>query len=264
MSAYKHLSQKSYKEQKGRNIPFFIQFKIIFGNPIAIIGIAFFVMGTIFLFIFGSMVDFNDLRFNEHSPITKGVILKVEATNASVNEQTVIKYTYQYTTPDSQINKGESHTVDAIYEKGAQVDIEYLDSDYTISRIKGMQKGTFGAFILLPISIFSVIGFLFLFFMILKGVKNINILKHGRLAYGKLINKEATNTKINDQTVYKLTFEFKAHDGEIYQAVAKTHRPYLLEDEENEKLFYMPKKPEDAVMVDALPKAVKKQQEFFY
>ena len=71
------------------------------------------------------------------------------------------------------------------------------------------------------------------------------------------MHQEATNTKINKQTVYKLFFEFTANDGKTYQVVAKTHKTHRLLDEELEALVYDPANPSNAVVLDALPNGIK-------
>ena len=58
---------------------------------------------------------------------------------------------------------------------------------------------------------------------------------------------------MNNQTVYKLTFEFRTDDGGVYEVVSKTHLPQLLEDEAEEQLVYDPRNPARAVMLDNLP-----------
>jgi len=70
---------------------------------------------------------------------------------------------------------------------------------------------------------------------------------------GKIKNKAATNARINNQTVYKMIFEFQAEDTKFYEAIAKTHLPQLLEDDEKEKLLYNPLNPKHAVLIDSLP-----------
>jgi flagellar basal body rod protein FlgC len=68
-----------------------------------------------------------------------------------------------------------------------------------------------------------------------------------------LKSKEPTSTRVNNRPVYKLTFEFRADDGGIYEVVSKTHLPHLLEDEAEEQLVYDPRHPAHAVMMDNLP-----------
>ena len=67
---------------------------------------------------------------------------------------------------------------------------------------------------------------------------------------GVLKSKEPTNTKVNGRRVYRLTFEFAADDGKLYEMTSKTHLPYNLEDDAQERLLYDPARPTYAVMLD--------------
>jgi hypothetical protein len=87
----------------------------------------------------------------------------------------------------------------------------------------------------------------------MKGVKGNRLLAQGKIAMGELKSKEPTSTTINDRPVYKLTFEFQADNGGIYEVVSKTHLPHLLEDEAEEQLLHDPQNPTNAVMLDNLP-----------
>ena len=97
-----------------------------------------------------------------------------------------------------------------------------------------------------------------LYFSTKKAINAIYILKIGEIAYGKFLYKESTNTTVNKQRVFKLFFEFTAKDNKLYKTVAKTHHYHRLEDDDEEKLVYDPDDPENAVLLDALPRAVRK------
>jgi len=127
-----------------------------------------------------------------------------------------------------------------------------------------MRADAFGAWIGLLVLIFPLVGILMLFFGSKKAVNSVIILKYGEVAKGKFISKESTNVEINDETVYKLKFEFTAKDGQKYTTYAKTHKTHVLEDDEFEKLVYDKDEPENTVLLDTLPKYVRKyiEQEF--
>jgi hypothetical protein len=101
--------------------------------------------------------------------------------------------------------------------------------------------------------IFPLVGLGFMVAGLRNGFKANRLLAHGKVGLGVLISKEATNTRINEQPVYKLTFEFTDEYGSHYEAVSKTHQPYVLEDEPEERLLYDPHNPAYAVMLDSLP-----------
>ena len=97
------------------------------------------------------------------------------------------------------------------------------------------------------------IGFVSAILGMRKGLRARRLLATGSLARGVLKSKERTNTRINNRTVYRLTFEYTAQDGLTYEAVAKSHLPHQLEDEEHEHLVYDPWNPSYTAMLDALP-----------
>ena len=57
--------------------------------------------------------------------------------------------------------------------------------------------------------------------------------------------------------VYKLTFSFRASDGQSVEVVEKTHEIHLLQDDREEELLYLEDHPQRATMLDALPSSPK-------
>jgi hypothetical protein len=105
-------------------------------------------------------------------------------------------------------------------------------------------------------AIFPFIGVVMLSFGLRKSIKYLRIIKSGKLAYGTYLYNEPTNTKINNSTVYRYFFEFTDDKGIKYKTSGETHTGRL-SDEPQELLVYNPNNPNEAVMVDALPKKVK-------
>jgi hypothetical protein len=105
-------------------------------------------------------------------------------------------------------------------------------------------------------AIFPFIGLVMFLFALKKSSKYLRIVKTGKLAYGTFISSEPTNTKINNSRVYRYYFEFNDENGMKYKATGETHTGRL-SDEPQELLVYNPNNPNEAVMVDALPKKVK-------
>ncbi len=135
---------------------------------------------------------------------------------------------------------------------GTTITIEYPEEKPQYSRIKGMRRQVFGPAALFVV-IFPIIGLLFIFFGIKKYLRAIRLLKNGELTKGKLISKVPTNTKVDEQTAYKLTFRFKDKIGNEFDVLEKTHQTHLFEDDNEESLLYMPDNPEYAILIDSLP-----------
>ncbi|MCJ8344667.1 hypothetical protein MJH12_03935, partial [bacterium] len=105
--------------------------------------------------------------------------------------------------------------------------------------------------------VFPLLGFFCICFGQRKSWKALKLLKYGILAEGALVKKEATGSEINEQAVYKLTFSFQDQLGREYFVEEKTHKTYLLEDDELERLLYLEEQPQLAVMIDTLPSSPK-------
>lgn len=239
-----------------RVVPLGIKFKIIFGNFYTTFGLIFLLFSSVFIIVFSSFIKFDSLRSN--SPVTEGVVIGVDVTNTSVNDQRVYAFHYEYKLPDGSIRNGKSYSEDIYYEVGAPVKVLYSEKEPEVSRIEGMRAGEFSAWILFIMIPFLLVGAGFLIFGLRKARKDIYLLQVGEVAYGNLVGKEPTSMKINKQTVYKLYFRFTAADGNTYDTVCKSHITHLLEDEEKEKLVYDPNAPEQALLLDSLPKKLKR------
>jgi hypothetical protein len=101
--------------------------------------------------------------------------------------------------------------------------------------------------------IFPLVGLVFVLIGLRGGRRAAHLLANGKLTTGTLKSKVATNTRVNNQTVYKLTFEFQAEEGGTYETVVRTHVVHRLVDEPQERLLYDPFFPARAVLLDNLP-----------
>lgn len=79
------------------------------------------------------------------------------------------------------------------------------------------------------------------------------LLARGRVGTGRLVAKDATDARIDDHTMFVLTFELDVEGHAPVRVQVKTHRPALLEDDEREPLLYHPEDPTVATLLDALP-----------
>jgi len=256
-SNYQFSSNINRFYSKNRSIPLGIQLKIWFGNVLTIIGLAFFLMGLPFAVIFISFSTIFDPSFSDKDPVINGIVLEANPTNAYINDIQVFAYKYEYQLDNGSKFTGIGYSTGSLYESGSAISVYYKADEPMFSRAADLRTSEFDGGITLFVLIFPLIGLIMLFFSARKAIKEIYILKIGELAEGKLLFKTPTNTQINKQTVYALTFEFKASDGQVYQAVTKTHQYQRLEDEQLEKLVYDPDMPTNTVLLDALPKGLK-------
>ncbi len=241
--------------QPPRRVPWLVRSQVLFGGFMNQFGWLFFGFGLIFVWIFGLNADLSSLLIPLRTMETaEGMVLRVEETSATVNETPVYAYTYIFRVESlEQEFQGSSYSTGRQFEPGWIVTIEYARSNPEVSRIHGMRQAIFGPWVLCLVFIFPLIGLVFIIVGLRNGFKANRLLANGQIAWGQLKAKEPTSTTVNDQPVYKLTFEFQADDGAIYEVVAKTHLPHLLEDEAEEQVLYNPRRPAYAVLLDQLP-----------
>lgn len=252
---------KGYRKntyENRRTLPVSVQLKIWFGNIFCSMGLIFFLFGLPFAFVFISFSSLFEPGINNEDPYAKGRIVNYSSTNASINDVTVYEYTYRFYTSKGEVVTDVGYTTGKLFSNDESIRVQYKKDNPEISRAEGMRASEFGGPVALFVLIFPGIGMVFMIIGTRKTINSIRVLKVGQLAEGRYLSQEATNMKVNNQTVYKLFFEFMAKDGRKYNAVAKTHKTNRLLDEEFEKLVYDPNEPSNAVLLDALPKGVKK------
>jgi hypothetical protein len=106
------------------------------------------------------------------------------------------------------------------------------------------------AVILMPLA-FVAVGAGLVGHSIRRNHRALRILERGRITHGVKVAQEPTGVKINERTVYAMTFRFEA-GGRDHTCVSRTHETQLLSDE-REPLVYDPDNPDDAVTLNDLP-----------
>ena len=255
---FREFKKKHHESSKSeaRHIPLGIKIRILFVHPVFYIGLIFFVIGVLFSTVFLSMINFEDYKFSKELSITEGIVNEYSKTNAQENEEYVYKYNFSFSI-DGQTYLSECYTTGLKFENNEIVKVEYLKNKPNIARISGSRKSVFFPGFILFVLIFPILGVILITVRLIFGFKSLYIVTYGQIAYGILVNKEPTNTQINNNTVFKMYFKFIAKDGKEYTTVNKTHLTYNLEDEVEEKLVYLPGNPEKAVLIDLFPFAVK-------
>lgn len=122
-------------------------------------------------------------------------------------------------------------------------------------------KGGFSLIIFSLLILISAMGIIIAFFGLRKTIKWLDILKIGKIAFGIYHRREATKSWVKYMFDFsradKLYFKYSV-DNKKYEAVGETHKTYNLHDEQYEPLLYNPYNPNEAIMVDALPRQVRK------
>lgn len=236
-----------------RYVPLLVKLKVLLGGFLNQFGWFFFGFGLVFVWMFTLNADLTSwCTFRGELAVAEGTVIESKETNMRVNETRVYEHKYSFIGADGLEYAGASYKTGGGLRNGQKVTIEYKPGKPETSRIRGMRRGVIGLFGLIP-AIFPAIGLCLIIAGIRKGIKANHLLRYGEQTTGKLISKDRTGAEVNDQPVYKMTFEFAASDGSSCQVIAKTHRPEALEDEEQEPLLYDPSRPDYAVMMDNLP-----------
>lgn len=236
-----------------RAVPLLIRLRLLLGGFLNQFGWIFFGFGLIFVWLFTLEADLTSwYTFRGPLQSAEGTITASRKTNTSVNDTPVYEHQYAFAWEGGRYAGTSYKTGGSTRQPGQAVTVEFPEGKPQVSRIQGMRRGIVGLFGLMPI-IFPAVGLCFIVAGFRKGKKGIGLLIFGQPAEGKLISKERTNTRVNKQMVYKLTFEFTASDGQAHTAVSKTHQTRELEDEAAEPILYDPMVPDYAVLLDDLP-----------
>ena len=260
MRKYKKQNHKqkfldSKKIDNKRNISFGIKLSVMFGGVMVIIGFAFTFLGLVFIISFALSVDYNGLKISDDSPITSGQLTNVSPTNSYVNDIQVYEYSYEYSVRNQKYT-GSSFKPGK-YEI-ENISIQYVEKTPEISKIEGMESNTFPMWFFLLMGIFPVVGSLMLFLGLKKRLFYLKVLQIGKVSFGVFDRMETTGASVNEQQVYKLFFNYVVEDQKVYQAFGETHKVHKLKDEQFEPLVYNSANPTEAIMIDGLPRVVRK------
>lgn len=252
---HKQKFSNSKNIQIQRNLSFWIKLRVIFGGVLVFIGLSFTIMGLVILIPLASTVNYSSLKISKNSPITSGQLIDISPTDSYVNDVPVYKYSYEYSV------RNKKYTA-CSYKTGKDeiknFKVQYVEDSPEISIIEGMKSNTFPMWIFFLIGFFPIIGVFMLLGGFIKRLMYLRILQIGKITFGVFDRMEATGARVNEQQVYKLFFNYVAEDQKVYKAFGETHKTHKLQDEQFEPLVYNPENPDEAIMIDGLPNAVRK------
>lgn len=238
--------------QPPRAVPLMVRSKVLFGGFLNLFGWVFFGFGLIFFWVFAMNADLGSFfHFRGEPETAPGVVLQSRATGASENKRKVYAVDYSFTAHGAQY-QGMSYSTGERPSPKDPVTVEFVRGNPSISRVQGMRRAMFSGWAAF-VCVFPLVGLVFVVFGLKSGFRANHLLANGKVGFATLKSKTPTNTRVNNQTVHKLTFELVADTGNTYEVTAKTHRPEVLEDEAKEVVLYDPQNPSYAVMLDSLP-----------
>jgi hypothetical protein len=245
-------SESQHLSPAPRSVPPTLSIRVLLGSVLCHIGWGLMIFGMVFVWAFDAGGAIREtIRFAGETSAAEGVTVEWRQTSMSINETPVYETTYSFRSADGYDVTGTSYMTGRWIEAGQPVVVEYVPSDPSLSRIQGSRASIAGLGVAF-VYIIPIVGLALAMMGVRTGIRRRYLLSSGELAMGRLKLKEPTNTRINNQTVFKYTFEFDAPGGGTYEAVAKSHKR-VLEDEDLERLVYDPRDPGNATLLDELP-----------
>jgi hypothetical protein len=242
-----------------RDVPLSLQLRVLFGGMFSQMGWFFLGFGLIFVWVFVVNIDFGAAtRWIRPMRTVPGTVLAVEATKFSEGGDEdedgtpVYRVVYRYSIPGSGVFEGTSFSTGRLVEPGSPVSVRYVISRPQESTIEGLRRNAVSPGALIVI-IFPLIGLVMVGYSLWEGVKSLQLLHLGRLAYGTLVSSDDTGIRVNERPVVRVTFEYEDHDGQLHEVVTRTKAPEEVLDEPEELILYDPRDPGYAIVVDALP-----------
>ena len=205
---------------------------------------------SIFFWLFCMRADLSFFTFRPPYAEAQGTVTDISRTAASENRQNIRAVGYSYHVQGAALS-GTSYVVGDAPEPGERVTIEYLPNAPQASRIAGMRRDLWSPWILL-VALWPAITLIIIVAIARAGLRRCRLLREGLQTSGRLVRKRATNTQINGQRVYELTFEYETFDGRQLTTSTRTHLTERLLDEREEPLLYDPIDPSRACLLDSL------------
>ena len=253
------------QQRTPRDVSTSVRWSLRLGSALGLVGWGMFGFGMIFFWLFAMNADVASLwQFDGETEQAPGQVTRSEKTKFTIGGnrkrgrpgKPVYANAYVFAAPDGTEHRGVSCATDASLIAGQAVEVEYPKGEPHVSRIVGMRRAPFDAWSALT-ALVPVVGLGLIVAGVRRGGRHADLLENGRLAWGKMVSKEATQARVNRKTVYKMTFEFTADNRRTYQVETRTHATEELEDEEHELILYQPGNPDVAVVADGLPAGVR-------
>lgn len=241
-----------------RTVPWSTRLVVLFGGGAATFGWFFFAFGMIFVWIFGAQGDYSSL-FLLRGKLQTEPAMVTEVRDSGFSEgggkhrkgTPIIACDYEFTSAGKKY-AGTSYRRGRGVKEGDRATAEFSPGRPGFSRLRGMRRAPLGPFVAF-VFIFPTVGLGMALPGLWRGVRNLRLLCDGQIAAGRLIEKKATDVLVNERIVYRLTFEFTDAGGMTRQTVVRTPFPERLSDEGTEQLFYNPRRPAHATLLDDLP-----------
>jgi hypothetical protein len=229
-----------------RPVPRRLIWRLWFGTPIAAFGWLFAAFGMVATY---AALPRAELLRPAYDRAATATIAAVEPSGSSENDQPIYRVRYTFRDDAGVQRTGESFTRDRTMGETRIVD--YVADEPEVSCLDGMRRRPFGGLVFIVL-LFPVVGLCLALPQLRTGRVATRLLRHGVQTRGRLVEKRATSTSLDDDPIYELTFEYEV-GGIQHRAAVKTLSPALLEDDAEEPMLYDPQDPSIATPLDHLP-----------
>ena len=137
---------------------------------------------------------------------TEGRIVRVERTNFSVNDETVQAYDFAFVASDGTAGAGRCYTTGPRWQAGDLVAVRYRLGSAAAACPEGARLSK-GGMLGLLVLIFPSLGLGVAGYTLVARRRAERILRQGMVAEVRVRAVEATNVRVNQRTVYRLTLE---------------------------------------------------------
>ena len=242
---------RNLREQPPRYLNLFTKATVLFGGLIQQMGWAFFGFGMIFFWVFVMNSEAKYLlAFDGKWEDSQGTVVSVNSTNSEVNDQRIFAYQFKYFADGKELESTSYDYYRPEIQAGNSVRIQYKSGNPKRARIEGMSSSTFPIFVIFVI-IFPLIGLGMILGGFISNIKSLKLLIHGQFTKGKMVGKQITGSRVNNNPVYKYTFEFEV-GGMKHQINCATYQTWKVEDEEMEIILYDKNNPDRGIVYDAV------------
>jgi hypothetical protein len=190
-----------------RNVPAHVAKAAKGGGAVlgVLFGLAFGGFGMIFVVLFFPWRLGEELRLSFGTTLTvPGIVADAYPTSLSVNDEKVYGYLVSYAVDAGGPRTATCFTTGQRWSKGASVTVRYVPSNPAVACLEGARVnrgGFFGSFVV----IFPLIGFGIAGGIFLARGRTARLLRDGVAAEVDVLAVDATNVRVNYQTVYKIT-----------------------------------------------------------
>ena len=236
-----------------RKVPLLAMLSNLFSGNDQQIGWVGFAIGMLFFFPFNSHEAFehlrHDLSFWGDTEHTQGVAVSVEETGEDNGHY---RYDFKFEL-EGQSYEGHCFFSGLQFPIGSQVDVVYPAGNPFQAKLKGSRTVEYPLWVTLLLVFLPALGLPYILRGLRANMKQVKLLKQGRVAYGTLVSAEPTKFAVQEQTVYEYTFKFKPpNSNREHLATMRTHQGSKIEDEEQEAILYLPSFPDGGLAFDSL------------